>query len=81
MKLSNVKRYQKYWVNWLKTITEISYSYEDEKPPNYSEDGQMKYLQRTLNLMNAFLLSLLMSYVGSRFKLLRMSWYRSMKQF
>ena len=44
-------------------------------------DGQMKYLKQTLSSINAFLLSLMMSYVGSQFKLLRMSWYRSMKLF
>ena len=31
--------------------------------------------------MNSFLLSLVISYVVSRFKLLRMSWYRNMKLF
>ena len=31
--------------------------------------------------MNAFLMSLVNKYMGSRLKLLMMSWYRSMKQF
>ena len=31
--------------------------------------------------MNAFLLSLVISFMGSRFKILRMSWYKSMKPF
>ena len=41
----------------------------------------MKYFQQTLNSINAFLLLLVMSYVGSRFKLLRISWYIIMKLF
>ena len=31
--------------------------------------------------MNAFLLSLVMYFLGSQFKILRMSWYDSMKAF
>ena len=61
--------------------TEINYSSGDENTPRHSEYIKMKYLQQTLNSMNAFLLSLLMSYVGSWFKLLRISWYRSIKPF
>ena len=60
-------------------ITEIHYEYEDENPLCHSEDGKSKYLQQTLKLMNDFLLLVSMSYVVSRFKLLRMSWYISMK--
>ena len=54
-------------------ITEIHYEYEDENPRKYSEDGQIKYLNKTLNSMNSFLLFLVISYVGSRFKLFRKS--------
>ena len=54
-------------------ITEIHYEYEDENPRKYSEDSQIKFLNKTLNSMNAFLLFLVISYVGSRFKLFRKS--------
>ena len=62
-------------------IIENHYESEDENPPHHSETGKIKYLQKTLNSMNDFLLLILMSYVGSCFKLLRMHWYRSMKPF
>ena len=51
----------------------------DENPPRHSEYKQPKYLQKHLNSINSFLLSLVVSYVGYRFKLLRMFWYKSMK--
>ena len=38
-------------------------------------------MQQNLNSINDFLMSLVMSYVGSWFKLLRISWYRIMKPF
>ena len=60
---------------------ETRYDSKDENPHRHSDVGQMKYLQQTLNSMNAFLLLLVMSYVVSHFKLLRMPWYRSMKPF
>ena len=60
---------------------EYWYEYDEEKPRKYSEDGQMKDVKQTLDSMNAFLLLVVMSYLGSRFKLLRMSWYRIMKPF
>ena len=66
---------------WVLKFTEIIYSSEDENQPKYREDSQMKYFQQTLNSINAFLLLLVMSYVGSRFKLLRISWYIIMKLF
>ena len=50
-------------------------------PRRYSEYGQMKYLTKTLNLLNAFLLQLVTSNVGSKFKILRMYWYSSMRPF
>ena len=62
-------------------ITEQIYSSEDENISKYSVNGQTKYLRQTLNSMIDFLLLLMMSYVGSVFKLLRMSWFISMKQF
>ena len=34
-------------------ITEIHYKYEDENPRKYSEDGQMKFLNKTLNSIDA----------------------------
>ena len=40
------------------------YSSTYENPHKYSEFGQMKDLQQTLKSMNAFLLPLVMSYVG-----------------
>ena len=65
----------------VENIIEIIYSPKDGNQPKYSEDVQIKYLQQTLNSTNAFILSLVMSCVGSQLKLLRMSWYRIMKQF
>ena len=62
-------------------ITEQIYSSEDENISKYSVNDQTKYLRQTLNSMIDFLLLLMMSYVGSVFKLLRMSWFISMKQF
>ena len=41
----------------------------------------MKYLKQTLNSIDELLMSLVMSYVGSKFKVLSISWYISMKQF
>ena len=48
---------------------------EQETLTKHSEDGQFKYLRHTLNWIIDFLLSLVMSFVGSRLKILRMSWY------
>ena len=52
-----------------------------ENPPCHSEYGQPKYLQQTLNSINAFLRSLMKSYGGSCHNLLRVSWYKSIKPF
>ena len=60
---------------------ETHYESENENPPCHSESRLHKYLQQTLNSINEFLLSLVMSYVGYCFKLLRMSWYKMMKPF
>ena len=49
--------------------------------PKPSADVQSKYLENILNSMKSFLLSLEISFMGSQFKILRMSWYKSMKQF
>ena len=57
------------------------YEYDEVRPRKHSEDGQMKNLVQTLNLMNSFLLLLVMSYMGSRSKILRISWYSSIKLF
>ena len=65
----------------VETIMKNNYESEDEKPPRHSEVGQIKDLQQTLNLTNAFLMLLVLSYVRSCFKLLRMSWYKIIKQF
>ena len=69
--LSNVKDTQKKDDFWLKNI-EINYSSEDKNPHCHNEDGNMKDLQQTLNPMNDFILSLVMSYLGSRIKVLIM---------
>ena len=77
MSLSNVK-YTKNIEDFLvENITETHYKYADENPHCHSDARQNKYLQQTLNSIDAFILSLLISYVGSCFKLLSMSWYRS----
>ena len=62
-------------------IAEFHCEYENEKPPHHSETGKIKYLQQTLNSMIDFLMPLVFSYVGSRFILLSVSWYISMKLF
>ena len=41
----------------------------------------MKDLKQTLNSIDEFLMSLVMSYVVSKFKILSISWYISMKKF
>ena len=48
---------------------------DDEKSHSHSEDGKPKDFQKNLNSIHYFLLSLFISYVGSRYKLSRMSWY------
>ena len=56
-----------------------SYSESDnEKQHSHSEDEQLRNLKKTLNEIYAFLLSLVISYVVSRFKLLQMYWYKYM---
>ena len=60
---------------------ECIFETELKKLPKHSKDGQFKYLKHTLNSMNDFLLSLVTSFLGWRFKIFRMSWYTSMKPF
>ena len=69
MTLSNVKDTKNIEDVLVENIMETHYSSENENPPHHSEAGQNKYLQQTLNSTNTFLLSLVMSYVGSRLKL------------
>ena len=57
------------------------YGYEVDVLTKPSVDGQKNDLNLTLNSMNIFLLSLVISCVGSRFKILRMYWYKCMKTF
>ena len=59
----------------------IFFQTEIQNLPKHSEDGQFKYLKHTLNSMNAFLLYLVMSFMGSRFQIMRMSCYTRMKPF
>ena len=79
--MSNVKDTNKIEIVLAEKIREIIYSSEDENPRKYNKNFQMKDLQQALNSVNASLLSLVMSYVGSVFKLLSMYWYRNMKPF
>ena len=54
---------------------------DSERPLKHSEEGQYKYDKKTINSIDAFLLLLLVSYVGYCFKLFKMSWYKMMKKF
>ena len=54
---------------------------ELEKLPKLSADNQYKDLKYTLNSMNEFILLLVIYFMESWFKILRMSWYTSMKLF
>ena len=46
-----------------------------------SADGKKQFGYQYLNSMNPFILSLVISLVGYRFKILRMSWYKFMTPF
>ena len=48
---------------------EYIYELDEVRPHKYSEYGQMKDLVQTLNLMNSFLIFLVMSYMGSQLKI------------
>ena len=77
MTLSNVK-YNKNIEDFLvENIMETHSESKDENPTHNSEARQIKDLQQTLKSITTFIMSLVMPYVGSCFKLLRMSWYRS----
>ena len=58
---------------------ETHYEYDDKNPHRHSEVEEPKYLKQNLNSMNSFIFLLVISYVGSGFKLLWLSWYESMK--
>ena len=81
MTLSNVKDTKIIEDFLVENIMETKYEFEDEKPTHHSDTRKIKYLQQTLISIKAFLLLLVMSYVGSRCILLRLSWYLSMKPF
>ena len=81
LNLPNVKDIKKYQGFYVKKITEIHYESEGENPPRQSGDGKIKDLQQTLNSTNDFLMLQVIPYVGSKFKLLSMYWYRSIKLF
>ena len=49
-------------------IKEYMSEYDEPKPRKFREDGQMIYLIKTLNSMNAFILLLVISAVGSQLK-------------
>ena len=49
--------------------------------PKPNVDGGLKDLKYNLNLMNAFLLSLVISFLVSQLKISRISLYKSMKPF
>ena len=72
MKFSNVKDTKPFEDFLVENMMETHYESEDEKPPRHSQAGKIKDLQLTLNSINVFLLLLVISYLGSRLKLLRM---------
>ena len=63
--IKNIKKLEGFGV-----INTEEYIYESDevKPNKYSEYGQMKDLVQTLNLMNSFLILLVVSYMGSQLK-------------
>ena len=63
------------------SIEHYDYEYDKENPHKFSEDVQMKDLDQILNSRNAFILSLVILYVRSGLKILRISWYSSMTPF
>ena len=78
--LSNGK-YNKKLRSFVENITEIIYKPKYENPLLHSESGKIKYLQQKLNKMNALIILLVMSCVGSQLELLRISWYKNIKTF
>ena len=81
MTLSNIEYTKTFDYFLVENIMETHCESKDKKPPCHSEAENFKYLQQTFNSINYSLLSLVISYVGSQFKLLRMSLYKNMKQF
>ena len=71
----------KNWDCLVENIMETHYEYDDEKSPHHSMNGKSKDLQQKLKSINYFILALVMSYVGSCFKLIRIYWYKNMKPF
>ena len=61
--------------------TEYFYESEVKVLQKTSVDIQLKYLKYILNSMNAFILSLVIYFLGSRFRILSMSWHKSKKTF
>ena len=61
-------RYQKELIIvWLENRWKVIVICKGENPLKHSEEGQYKYFQKTSNSTNAFILSLVMLYVGSCF--------------
>ena len=64
----------------------LDYFLVDNKPEPWDDSEPSAVVRKNFdheyfNLMNLFLVSLVISFVGSRFKLLRMSWYKYMTPF
>ena len=66
LKVSNEKNTKNLRFIWLKTNQYIVLKTEQEQLPKHSEDGQNKYLKRTFIQINAFLLQLVIQFVGSQ---------------
>ena len=66
---------------WSITNRNIKFETDLDKLTKPSADGQYKYLKFTLNSMDPFLLLLVIYCLGSPFKILKTSWYTSMKPF
>ena len=71
--LKGIQRWE-YWIGAPKKS-------DDENPPSHNEAGKPEGLQQTLNSINAFIMLLVISYVGKSFKLSWVSWYKIMKPF
>ena len=66
---------------FVEKINEGDSESDDESPLRQSEYVQLKYLQHALNSINAFIMSLVITYMVSHIKLLYMSWYKNIKPF
>ena len=67
-------------VSWLRTLQKFIMNTRKKSHTNTACLTKWN-IWKTLNSMNAFCLSLVMSYIGSQFKWLWMSWYKTMKPF